>query len=163
VLAIALTGSAGAAAPPQVNPHERDPAVWLRQVYDLYQWAEKASEPGDKASYRLIVERASKSFAALFKKNDDCETQSGGQICAIDWDFVIDGQDSTMSHVKVGAPVITGDKATVTVSFTNLNEACVNVYYFVREDDEWKVDDIKTKSGKDAPVWIAKLLKDFKY
>jgi hypothetical protein len=37
------------------------------------------------------------------------------------------------------------------VKFTNFTAACVNVYFFLSEDDPWKVDDIETKIGSEAP------------
>ena len=164
-LAAALTAGlmgAAAAAGAQVNAREPDPAVWLRQVYDLYHRAEKSKALDIPSSTELFAKRASKSLAALFKRNDDCEAEGKG-VCALDWDFIIDGQDWTLSNVKVGPIVAAGDKATVTVTFRNFTTACVNVYSFVREDGQWKVDDIETKSGSDAPVRIAKLLRDYDY
>lgn len=144
-----------------VDMREPDPAVWLRQIYDLYQRAETVTALANQATYRIITRRASKSLAGLFRKNDACEKKSHG-ICAIDWDFVIDGQDYHLSNVSVGPADIAGDTAKVTVSFRNFDSDCVNVYTFVREDGQWKVDDVLTKSGKDAPVSVAKLLRDFK-
>jgi len=145
-----------------LNAREADPAAWLRQVYDLYRRAQTSEALEKQADTDIIVARASKSLAALFKKEDDCKTHSG-EICALDWDFVIDGQAWKLSQVKVGATVVAGDKATVTASFRNEGDACENVYFFVREDGWWKIDDIVTKSGRDAPVRISKLLKDYDY
>jgi hypothetical protein len=160
--ALAVAIMAGVApALAEVNVREPNPAAWLRQVYYLYHRAENSETLETQADTKLIVARASKSLAALFKKEDDCTAKSG--ICAIDWDFVVDGQDWKLSNVKVGTAVVAGDKATVTVSFKNFDVACVNVYYFVREDGRWKVDDIETKSGSEAPVRIAKLLGDYDY
>lgn len=136
VLALALWASLTPALA-QVNVHEPDPAVWLRQIYDFYQRSEKNPESDPQPSFGLVVERASKSLAALFKKNDECEAKQGG-VCALDWDFVIDGQDFQLSNVKVADAVVAGDKATVTASFTNMGATCVNTYSFVREDGEWK-------------------------
>jgi hypothetical protein len=155
-----LVGVAPARA--QVNAREPDPAIWLRQVYDFYRRAEKSPALEDQATFRLVVKRASKSLAALFKRNDDCDAEGKG-VCALDWDFVIDGQASELSNVKVGAAVFAGDKATVTVRFRNLRVDCLNVYFFVREDGQWKVDDIKTKQGSTPPIRIAKLLRDYNY
>jgi hypothetical protein len=157
-----LVGLAGVASGgAQVNVREPDPAVWLRQVYDLYRLAEKSSALEKQASDDLIVKRASKSLAALFKRNRDCEKANG--ICALDWDFVVDGQDDALSDVKVGSAAVAGDKATVTVTFRNFKEFNANVYFFVREDGQWKVDDIETTQGSQAPVRIAKLLRDYDY
>lgn len=146
----------------QVNVLEPDPSVWLRQIYDLYHREEKADTANAKASFDLVVQRASKPLAALFKKDSDCNAKGQG-VCALDWDFVIDGQDWALSNVKVGPTVVAGDKATVTVSFKNMTSRCVNVYYFSREDGRWKVDDIETKTGADKPIRIAKILKDYDY
>jgi hypothetical protein len=158
-----LVGLAGVApAGAQVNMREPDPAVWLRQIYDLYHRAEKSPALLNQANDELVMKRASKSLAALFKKNRDCETKAKG-ICALDWDFIIDGQDYTLSDVKVGAPAVAGDKATVTVTFRNFDETDVNVYSFVREGGQWKVEDIETTQGSQAPVRISKLLTDYDY
>jgi hypothetical protein len=147
---VALTAQGPAHA--QVNPREADPAVWLRQVYDLYHRAEKTDALLPKSADELFQKRASRSLAALFKREQG----------ALDWDFVIDGQAWEISQVKVGAMQVAGDKATVTVSFVNLRTPCVNVYYFVREAGEWKVDDIETRPKGEKPIRIAKLLRDSK-
>ena len=158
-----LLGLAGVApASAQVNMREADPAVWLRQIYDLYHRAEKAPALQDQATDQLVMKRASKSLAALFKKNRDCERKAKG-ICALDWDFIVDGQDYTLSNVEVGAAVVAGDKATVTVKFRNFDDAEMNVYSFVRENGEWWVDDIETTQGSEAPVRISKVLRDYDY
>jgi Protein of unknown function (DUF3828) len=160
--ALALILAAGTApALAQMNASEPDPAAWLRQVYDLYHRSEDNPKLQDQANYRIVVKRASKSLAALFKKNDACEKKEKG-VCAIDSDFVVDGQDFKLSDIKVGDTVIAGNKATVTVSFTNLDAACVNTYDFVRESNQWKVNDIETKCGTDAPARIAKTLREYK-
>jgi hypothetical protein len=157
---LGLAGVAPARA--QVNMREADPAVWLRQIYDLYHRAEKAPALQNQATDELVMKRASKSLAALFKKNRDCEKKAKG-ICALDWDFIVDGQDFTLSNIEVGSAAVAGDKATVTVKFRNFEDAEVNVYSFVREDGQWKVDDIETKQGSEAPVRISKVLRDYDY
>ncbi len=99
LLAALVVGSASAHAQ-QVNPHEPDPAVWLRQVYDLYHRAEKSSALDGQATTDIIVKRSSKALAALFRKDAACSKRSQG-ICALDWDFVVDGQDYQLSDVNV--------------------------------------------------------------
>ncbi len=150
----------GATALAQSDPSAADPAAWLRQVYDLYHRAEAA--PALQASDRLIRRRASKAFAALFARNAACETRGEG-VCALDWDFVIDGQDYALSNVTVGPLVVAGEHATVTVKFRDFDTDCVNVYAFVREGGMWKVDDVETRHGSDAPVRIAELLKAYDF
>lgn len=145
----------------QVNNAEADPSAWLKQVYALYQKAQSTAALEGKASTTLIEKRASKALAALFKKDAACSKRSQG-VCALDWDFVVDGQDYKLSDVDVGPSVVDGDKASVTVTFTNLDAKCRNVYTFVREGGQWKVDDILTKSGADESVSVAKLIRGYK-
>ena len=146
----------------QVNPGEPNPSVWLGQIYDLYHRAEKTKSLASKANTDLVEKRASKSLAALFKKERDCGRKTH-EVCALDWDYVIDGQDWALSNVKVGAFESSGDKGTVKVGFTNLDATCANVFYFVRENGQWRVEDVETQSGSDAPLRITKILKDYKY
>ncbi len=165
VLAAAVSGAllvAATHALAQVNEREPDPAVWLREVYDLYHRSEKFSDPDNQPTDELVQRRASKSLAALFKRDRDCEAEGKG-VCALDWDFVIDGQDWTLSDINVGPAVVAGDRATVTARFRNFKTPCVNVYHFVREDGLWKVDDIESKQGAEAPIRIAKMLREFDY
>jgi len=156
----AIAGGLDVAAA-QVNPREPDPSAWLKQVYDLYEKAQANSALDGKATTDLIEKRASKSLAALFRKDAACSKRTQG-VCALDFDFVVDGQDYKLSNVDVGPTVSTGDKATVTVTFKNMDSDSRNVYTFVREGGQWKVDDVLFKSGADEPVSLAKMIKDYK-
>jgi hypothetical protein len=160
-IVLALTALLAAAAEAQVNPREADPAQWLRQVYALYQRAQTDHKLDSEASTALVERRASRALAALIKRDEEC-SRKNDEVCALDWDFVIDGQDWEISQVQVGATEVVGDRATVTVSFVNMKTPCVNVYYFVREDGAWKVDDIETRPQGEKPTRIARLLRDYK-
>ena len=145
----------------KVDKLEPDPATWLRQVYDLYVEAERTGTLGTEASMTLLEDRASKSLAALFKMNHACEKREAGGECAIDFDWIVDGQDEKLSHVQVGHSTVAGDKATVTVTFINLGAHCANTYYFVREAGAWKLDDLLVKQGKLPPNRLAKQLRAY--
>jgi Protein of unknown function (DUF3828) len=158
LLALGLAATAVAA---QVDARA-EPAVWLKQIYAAYQRAQGSDNKlSADVSTDLVERRASRALAALFKRDADCSRKSN-EICALDWDFVIDGQDWEISQVKVGATAVAGAKATVTVSFINMKTPCVNVYYFVRENGDWKVDDIETRPKGEKPTRIAQMLRDFK-
>jgi hypothetical protein len=159
VAAALAMGLSGAEA--KVNMLEADPATWLRQVYDAYVASDRPGATGSEASMALLEARASKSLAALFRQNDACEKKHPGEVCALDFDWVIDGQDSELRRVQVGATKVTGDKATVIVNFVNLREPCTNTYYFVREGGAWKLDDLQIKQGKQAPNGLAKQLRTY--
>ena len=139
-----------------------DPSDWLRQVYDLYHRAEKNAAALKESSVTLVEKRASRAFAALLKRDEACERKSH-EICALDWDFIVDGQDWELSQVKVGPLVAAGDRGSVAVSFRNFKSADVNVYHLVREDGAWKVDDVETRQAGVGTTSIARLLRDYKH
>jgi hypothetical protein len=157
--AAAVLAAAFAAKAAEVDPRA-EPSVWLGQIYDAYHRAE--DKPDDIGSAEEIIgKRASRALAALFKRDQDC-VKTSNQICAIDWDFIINGQDWKISQVKVGPLQAAGDKATVTVTFKNMKSSNANIYHFVREGGDWKVDDIETHSAGQKTIRIAKWLKDYK-
>jgi hypothetical protein len=65
----------------------------------------------------------------------------------LDWDPVIAGQDGAATNLKIGKPRISGDRATVSVHFTN-GDAVSLIYSLVDEDGGWKVDDIEQQGGE---------------
>ncbi len=48
------------------------------------------------------------------------------------------------------------------MTFKNMGTDSRNVYAFVREGGQWKVDDVVAKSGADAAVSVAKMIRDYK-
>jgi hypothetical protein len=149
----------GAPARAQFNPDEADPGVWVRSLYDLYKRAEKDETLQRSANYYLVVRRASKRLAGLFRQDDACKKRSGGAPCAIDADFIVNGQDNELADIVVAPAAITGDKARVVVAFKNFNEKNRNVFLFVREAGVWKVDDIEMKSGDGRPGLLSTMLR----
>jgi len=138
-----------------------DPAVWLAQLYAQYHRAEKQVDLLKVSAEEALVPRASRAFAAMLKRDIACEVKSH-EICAIDWDFVVNGQAWELSQVKVGALQAAGQRATVTVKFVNLKSTNSNDYEFVREDGAWKLNDVVSGQSGRAPIRISKILRDFK-
>ena len=80
---------------------------------------------------------------------DEAKTPEG-EIGALDFDPVIAGQDFKITDLQIGKARITGDAASVTVNFDNMDEPVVLSYSLVEENGGWKVDDIESR-GKDFP------------
>ena len=139
-----------------------DPALWLRQTYDLYARAEKNADLLKDSAETLAERRASRRFKALLDRDLACETKTH-EICAIDWDFIVNGQDWALSHVEVGPLQASGPRGIVTVTFVNMKSTNRNVYEFVREDGGWRLDDIVSGQSGQAPTRISKVLRDFKF
>ncbi|HEV7345805.1 MAG TPA: DUF3828 domain-containing protein [Devosia sp.] len=76
----------------------------------------------------------------------DAELTPEGEMGAISFDPYIDGQDYDLGELVIGEPAITGDAASVEVSFTNFGEPRSLTYELVLEDDGWKIDDVVSTS-----------------
>ena len=149
--------------PARAQPPD-DPALWLRQTYELYARAEKNPDLLKDSAETLAERRASRRFKALLDRDLACEIKTH-EICAIDWDFIVNGQDWALSHVEVGPLQASGPRGIVTVTFVNMKSTNRNVYEFVREDGAWKLDDVVTgqRGRPQMSVSIARLLRDYKF
>ena len=77
----------------------------------------------------------------------DIDRTPEGEMGAIDFDPVINGQDGAATEVQVGEPIILGKTAELEVQFRNFD--AVTLYYtLVREHGSWKVDDIANQQGE---------------
>ncbi|WP_075292651.1 DUF3828 domain-containing protein [Pararhizobium arenae] len=78
---------------------------------------------------------------------DDWNNTPEGEVGAIDFDPVIDGQDGEASNVEIGAPIILDRTAEVEVSFDNFGRHTL-FYTLTYEHGGWKVDDIANQQGE---------------
>lgn len=86
----------------------------------------------------------SQHLLGLFKAEREASPDEPSNL---DWDPVIAGQDGAATDVNIGEPEVTGNKATVVVTFTNFDK--VTLYYsLVHENGGWKIDDITNKDGE---------------
>ena len=144
-----------------VNPAEPDPSVWLKQIYALYQKAQKNEALQAQGNHRTRrdarLQGASRSVSARRRLREEESRRLRARLGFRDrWPGL------RISQVKVGPTEIAGDKASVTVSFVNMKTPCVNVYSFVKEGGVWKVDDIETRPKGQEPTRIAKMLRESK-
>ena len=63
------------------------------------------------------------------------------------FDPFIEGQNSLLLDLFVAEPVISADRAVVTVSFHNFDHQSLISIAMVREADGWKVDDVASLAG----------------
>jgi hypothetical protein len=64
------------------------------------------------------------------------------------FDPFIEGQNSLLLDLVIAEPVISGDRASVTVSFHNFDHKSLITLGMVREADGWKVDDVASLAGE---------------
>jgi len=120
------------------------PEALIKAVYAPYA---KPIDQFDWASYDETPLR-SNALNALFAK-DKAETPEG-DIGRLDFDPYVDGQDYELTKFKIGKPVITGDTATIEVTFRNLALPEDLTFDLVREADGWKVDDVVSHAKDSA-------------
>jgi hypothetical protein len=65
-----------------------------------------------------------------------------GAAPILDFNPFIGAQQALLRDLAVGPPVISGDKALVTVSFTNFDHASLLALSLVQEAEGWMVDDV---------------------
>jgi hypothetical protein len=127
-----------------------------------------AAGKGDGGGAFIIASKAakakylSKSLVALWAKADAHTPK--GDVGPIDFDPVTNSQEPDVKSFTVTAEKSEADKATIAVVFTSPQTTRKAIdqtirYDFVREADQWKVDDIKgATEGK--PWSIRDMLKE---
>ncbi len=93
-----------------------------------------------------ILPYASQSLKAAILKNEECELRTH-EICSIDFDIIVNGQDWQLSNLsvsgneKVSAPAIQA-------KFLNFETKNKVIYYFIRENGNWKINEVEAISYK---------------
>jgi hypothetical protein len=82
----------------------------------------------------------SKRLQALIDK-DAAETPDG-EVGRLDWDPFVDGQDWQLTGLKLAEVYRSGDEARVRATFANFGEPRNILFNLVREDGQWRIDDI---------------------
>ena len=85
----------------------------------------------------------------------DAEITPEGEMGAIEFDPFVDGQDYEITDLAVGTPAVTGDTATVDVSFKNFGTDETLTYDLVQEDG-WKIDDVASTNA-DNPYRLSEI------
>jgi len=157
--ALALSGTAALlasavsrAAPPAVN----DPVAILSAIY-----ARAAKGKGDGGGAFVTDNKAakakylSKALAALWAKADAHTPK--GDVGPVDFDPVTNSQEPDVKSYNVVAEKLEGDKAAIAVTIAGRGAPREKLidntihYLFVRDDGQWKIDDISGAS--DGEPW----------
>mgnify|MGYP000141505250 CR=1 FL=1 len=75
----------------------------------------------------------------------------------LDFDVFVDGQDFDVSDLKIGKPLVNGDKARLDISLMNMGEPRQFRFHFVREMGGWRIDEMETL-GTGMPWRLSRLL-----
>ena len=106
-----------------------------------------------------------RSLALQSHYDADAARTPEGEMGALDFDPLVDGQDFDLGNFLVTATEVADLQATVEVSFSNLGAEKQLRLFLVREVDGWKLDDVQSlTSGRDyqltALLWPRKVFDD---
>ncbi|MBB6253432.1 hypothetical protein [Nitrospirillum iridis] len=118
----------------------RPPLSYIEEIYQPYLADPHAEKPRSLDALDLIRPRASPALAGLLDAERACRAH-GREICTLDFDVIIAGQDWQLSDFHLLAQPA-GRTATVTARFVNAGTPCVVVYPFVLSDGRWVIDDV---------------------
>lgn len=115
------------------------PKALLEAIYAPYQAGGRQNAPEQFYSARLrglIAENLRRHTADAAGPLDNAAPD------VLDFDPFIEGQHSLLLDLKLGEPVVQGERATSIVSFHNFDHSSLLTIAMVREAGGWLVDDI---------------------
>ncbi len=145
-----ITGNESPAANSETENFDENSPEGL--VESLYKSQDNENSPFFQTKNRALVDKFFvKSLAGMIWKD---AIESKDEAGALDFDPLYNAQDTEISDFKVGKSEITGEKAIVPVTFVNFGENQTIKYMLVKENDNWKIENIDY--GKDNLVKIFK-------
>ena len=114
------------------SPHDADPVTLITAIYQTYTIDNTPVVP-DVYSRRL---------QALI--DTDAKNTPLGYAGTIDWDVFIDGNNWELSNLIIGLVARSDSDATVQASFDNFGKPRKLLFALIREQGEWRIDDISS-------------------
>jgi hypothetical protein len=129
---------------PPVAPGSSPDAV-VRELYRVHRngYGHIFEKKGRKLQEKFFDQK----LAALIWK-DLTETPEG-EVGHIDFDPLYSAQDMKISNLRIGVPVLEGNRATVPVSFNNYNQKVKITFRLVHVKEGWKIENIDYGGGSD--------------
>jgi hypothetical protein len=123
-----------------------DPKALVTAIYAPYQTpgAAAAQDPAQYYSERLkgLLSGHAAKAATDALSSPDAGTDTGDAAPALSFNPFIAAQHSLLMDLSIGEPIVMSDKAMVTVSFHNFDQATLLSLSLVKDPDGWKVDDV---------------------
>jgi len=123
-----------------------DPRALVEAIYAPYQTpgVDADQDPAQYYSERLrglVSAHAAKASADVLD-NPDGGADTGSVAPALGFNPFIDARHSLLLDLAIADPVALADRASVTVSFHNFDQATLLALSLVKDPDGWKVDDV---------------------
>lgn len=126
-----------------------DPKAFVTEVYNKYvrsQSTHKEYEPPED----IYTDR-------LAKLIQDDRKKAHGEVGCLDFDFWVDGQDFTITNLKITEGAASSDRKTVIASFRNLDANEEIHFEFRQTAGRWLLDEVRSVK---KPAWtLSQILK----
>ena len=122
----------------QRTRHPNSPDSVVRELYRIHN--NGRGHVFDTKGKRYIYGFFDHAIADLLWKNLT-ETPEG-EVGNLDFDPLYNAQDMKITRFQVGKPVVTGDEATVVVSFSNYNQRTTIKFEMISSKDGWKIRNV---------------------
>lgn len=146
-LILALVATAVAVAPVMAAPTYSDPKALVTAIYEDYQPGKLAGDPTVYYSIRL---------KSIFEQSIENEVfasdaaMTGGEFKSTPvFNPFLPDVSALLFDVVIGEPAIVDDRAVVNVSYHNFDQPRLVAIAMVREDGNWKVDDVASLGRED--------------
>ncbi len=126
------------------EPRDIVAAIYRLAATDL----KKAGSGGPFFDRGVREKYFSKGFDLLVTTAETKAAHDGD--AALDFDPISASQDAELQKVTLKTDVLELGKATVSASFANHGEPTVVTYDFIRQDEDWKINDVKGTTNKEA-------------
>lgn len=131
---------------PAVTGSEKQTSSPDALIRDLYKVHAKNAGTIVQGKNRSVLNKYfDKNLSGLIWKDI---TTHQDEIGVIDFDIFYNTQDPVISRLVVGAAKVSGDKATVAVTFNNDKAKNLVTYSLVKENSAWKISDIIYGKGE---------------
>ena len=101
----------------------------------------RSDSPSIPSGLELIGANATNSLTKAIKKHDECQQREQG-ICDFDFDIIVCGQDWQLSQLRLSVANGNSPNPVVRAQFDNMGRPEVVRYFFVREGEKWKIDEV---------------------
>jgi hypothetical protein len=127
-------------APPALAADD-DPVALVQELYRVHAEGEKTK----------VMAWMKPNQARFFTKALGARIERAYQRNQIDFDFIWDGQDAVIKDLAFQPGARSGNRATVLVTFKNMDQPKRLEYSLVREAGAWRVADIRSRQ---KPAWV---------
>jgi hypothetical protein len=114
------------------SPHDADPVQLITAIYQTYTIDNTPVVP-DVYSRRLQA-----------PLDTDAKNTPPGDAGTIDWDVFVDGNNWELSNLRIALVARSDSAATVQASFDNFGKPRKLLFALIREQGEWRIDDISS-------------------